>query len=214
MKSKKIDKIDWKPFCKEGLFVIGVDEVGRGCLAGPVYAAAVALSHHEWDQELTDSKLLSEDRREYWASRIQATEKFGIGIASVEEIEQLNILKASLLAMKRAIENLNVQTGIILIDGNQKIPNLTEFEQKTFVKGDLRLAPISAASIVAKVSRDQYMKRLAKVWPQYGFDVHKGYGTPGHRKSIQDFGVTQLHRKTFSGVKEHVHIQNSARIEL
>ncbi len=210
MKSKKIDKIDWKPFCKEGLFVIGVDEVGRGCLAGPVYAAAVVLTHHDWDRDLTDSKLLSEDRRQAWASRIQASEKFGIGIASVEEIEQFNILKASLLAMKRAIENLNVQDGIVLIDGNQKIPGLTGFEQETFVKGDLRLAPISAASIVAKVSRDQYMKNLAKVWPQYGFDIHKGYGTPSHRKSIQEFGVTRLHRKTFSGVKEHLHNQNPA----
>ncbi len=214
MKIKSLEKIDWKPFCKEGLFVIGVDEVGRGCLAGPVYAAAVALSHHEWDQELTDSKLLSEDRREHWASRIQASEKFGIGIASVEEIEQLNILKASLLAMQRAVENLNVQKGIVLIDGNQKIPGLMGFEQKTFVKGDLRLAPISAASIVAKVSRDQYMKSLAKVWPQYGFDIHKGYGTPQHRKSIQEFGVTDLHRKTFSGVKEHVQLQNPTGLEL
>jgi ribonuclease HII len=214
VKFKNIDKINWKPFCKEGLFVIGVDEVGRGCLAGPVYAAAIVLSHHEWDQELTDSKLLSEERREHWARTIQSTEKFGIGIASVEEIEQMNILKASLLAMKRAIENLNIQTGIVLIDGNQKIPGLAGFEQMTFVKGDLRLAPISAASIVAKVSRDQYMKSLAKVWPQYGFDIHKGYGTPKHRKSIQEFGVTQLHRKTFSGVKEHIHIQNSAGSEL
>jgi ribonuclease HII len=132
----------------------------------------------------------------------------------VEEIEQLNILKASLLAMQRAVESLNVQKGIVLIDGNQKIPGLMDFEQKTFVKGDLRLAPISAASIVAKVSRDQYMKSLAKVWPQYGFDIHKGYGTPQHRKSIQEFGVTDMHRKTFSGVKEHIQLQNPTGLEL
>ncbi len=206
MNSKNFDKIDWKPFKQEGLFVFGVDEVGRGCLAGDVYAAAVILPHHEWDQDLTDSKLLSESRREAWAYKIQSEARYGIGIANISEIESLNILHASLLAMKRAVENVvGVDSGWVLVDGNKKISNLKPgYQQQTFVKGDLRLAPISAASIVAKVARDQKMKELALVYPQYGFEIHKGYATPIHREAIQKYGPTPLHRKTFSGVKEYL----------
>lgn len=200
----KFEKIDWKPFTQEGLFVFGVDEVGRGCLAGDVYAAAVVLPHHDWDSELTDSKLLSEERREYWSDKIRNEALFGIGIASVQEIGELNILQASLLAMKRAIEQIqNVSSGVVLIDGNKKIPSLaTHYAQQTFVKGDLRLAPISAASIVAKVARDQKMKELAIEYPEYGFELHKGYATPVHKQAIQKYGPCHVHRKTFSGVKE------------
>jgi len=206
LNSKNFDKIDWKPFKQEGLFVFGVDEVGRGCLAGDVYAAAVILPHHEWDQDLTDSKLLSESRREAWAYKIQSEARYGIGIANISEIESLNILHASLLAMKRAVENVvGVDSGWVLVDGNKKISNLKPgYQQQTFVKGDLRLAPISAASIVAKVARDQKMKELALVYPQYGFEIHKGYATPIHREAIQKYGPTPLHRKTFSGVKEYL----------
>lgn len=200
----KFEKIDWKPFKQEGLFVFGVDEVGRGCLAGDVYAAAVVLPHHEWDLELTDSKLLSEARREYWAEKISNDAQVGIGIASILEIESLNILQASLLAMKRAIENIQqVSSGVVLIDGNKKIPGLSNnYEQQTFVKGDLRLAPISAASILAKVTRDRRMKELAVEYTNYGFEIHKGYATPMHKQAIQKYGPCSLHRKTFSGVKE------------
>ncbi len=202
MKNKNFEKIQWKSFCKEGFLVSGVDEVGRGCLAGPVYAAAVILNHSNWDDQLTDSKKLSEKQRTYWFDKIQAEHQVGIGFASVDEIEKFNILQASFLAMKRAIEGLKLKSGIILVDGHMKIPGLPGFEQHAVVKGDLRLSPISAASIVAKVTRDNLMKELSKDFPEYGFEVHKGYATEIHRKAIQRKGPTSIHRKTFGGVKE------------
>lgn len=202
MKIKKIEKINWKSFGNEGLSVIGVDEVGRGCLAGPVFAAATILNHSDWDDLLTDSKELSENQREEWAPKILEAHKVGIGFATVEEIEELNILQASFLAMKRAIENLKVPTGFVLVDGHMKIPGLVGFRQEAIVKGDLRAAPISAASIVAKVTRDRLMKELGREFPQYGFEVHKGYATAQHRKAIQECGPCKIHRKTFGGVKE------------
>jgi ribonuclease HII len=201
-------KIDWKSFCKEGFSILGVDEVGRGCLAGPVYASAVILNHSNWDSELTDSKKLSEKQRTYWCAKILAEHQVGIGFASVEEIEKFNILQASFLAMRRAVDQLKIEKGIILVDGHMKIPGLSSFDQHAVVKGDLRLAPISAASIVAKVTRDQLMKELSKEFPFYGFEVHKGYATEVHREAIQKYGVTPLHRKTFGGVKEYLISQN------
>lgn len=199
---KSFQKLDWKTFCQEGFSVLGVDEVGRGCLAGPVYASAVILNHSDWDHELTDSKKLSEKQRIYWFEKIMAEHQVGIGFANVEEIEKFNILQASFLAMKRAIEKLKIKSGIVLVDGHMKIPKLDQFQQHAIVKGDLRLSPISAASIIAKVTRDSLMKELSKEYPGYGFEVHKGYATEVHRKAIQKNGATPLHRKTFGGVKE------------
>lgn len=181
-----------------------MDEVGRGCLAGPVYAAAVIFRSEALHELVTDSKLLSEKRREELAEKILAEHHVGIGSASVEEIEQLNILNAALLAMKRAVEQLGVSGGHVLVDGNKKIPNLPGFAQTTIVKGDLRVAPISAASIVAKVTRDRLMKDLGVQYPAYGFEIHKGYSTPVHKKSIVAHGPCIEHRKTFAGVKEFV----------
>lgn len=200
--SKTLEKLDWKSFCKEGFSVLGVDEVGRGCLAGPVYASAVILNSCDWESELTDSKKISEKQRIYFAEKIKAEHQVGIGFASVEEIEKFNILQASLLAMKRAIEELKLNKGVVLVDGHQKIPNLPGFEQHPIVKGDLRLTPISAASIVAKVTRDALMKELSKEYPGYGFEVHKGYATEIHRQAIISQGPCSIHRKTFGGVKE------------
>jgi ribonuclease HII len=199
---KDLPKIDWRDFSPAP--VIGVDEVGRGCLAGPVYAAAVIFKSEELSNLVTDSKLLSEERRSELAKQISQVHQVGIGSASVEEIDELNILQASLLAMKRAIENLGVSSGHILVDGNQKIPGMTGFHQTTIIKGDLRVAPISAASIVAKVTRDQLMKDLGVQYPVYGFDAHKGYSTVFHKKSIAENGPCIVHRKSFSGVKEYV----------
>lgn len=199
---KNLEKLDWKSFCKEGFSVLGVDEVGRGCLAGPVHASAVILNHSDWDHDLTDSKKLSEKQRTYWFDKIKAEHQVGIGFATVEEIEKFNILQASFLAMKRAIDCLNLKTGIVLVDGHMKIPDLQGFEQHAVVKGDLRLSPISAASIIAKVTRDLLMKELSKEFPDYGFEVHKGYATEIHRQAIQKKGPTLHHRKTFGGVKE------------
>lgn len=197
-----LPKIDWKEFSPNP--VIGVDEVGRGCLAGPVYAAAVIFRSEELTDLVTDSKLLSEKRREELAEQILKEHQVGIGSASVEEIDELNILNAALLAMKRAVETLGVRSGHVLVDGNKKIPDLVGFEQTTIIKGDLRVAPISAASIVAKVTRDRLMKELGTQYPVYGFEVHKGYSTVKHKQSIGEFGPCGEHRKTFAGVKEHL----------
>lgn len=203
-KSKKstliLPKIDWHEFGP--VPVIGVDEVGRGCLAGPVYAAAVIFQSEALNDLVTDSKLLSEKRREELAEVILKDHHVGIGCASVDEIDQINILNAALLAMKRAVEALGVTSGHVLVDGNKKIPQLIGFEQTTIVKGDLRVAPISAASIVAKVTRDRLMKEMGVQYPVYGFEVHKGYSTPIHKQRIVAHGPCIEHRKTFAGVKE------------
>ncbi|AFY01762.1 ribonuclease HII [Bdellovibrio bacteriovorus] len=203
-KKEKVEfpKIEWRDFSPTP--IIGVDEVGRGCLAGPVYAAAVIFKSDALNDLVTDSKLLSEKRREELADLILKEHIVGIGSASVEEIDEINILNASLLAMKRAVEKLGVKSGHVLVDGNKKIPNLKGFEQSTIVKGDLRVAPISAASIVAKVTRDRLMKDLGVKYPHYGFEIHKGYSTPVHKQSIVDHGPCIAHRRSFAGVKEYV----------
>ena len=198
----ELPKIIWNEYSPKP--VIGVDEVGRGCLAGPVYAAAVIFKSDKLSDVVTDSKLISEPRREELAELILKEHQVGIGYATVEEIDELNILQASLLAMKRAIEQLGVKGGHVLVDGNQKIPGLTGFKQTTVIKGDLRAAPISAASIVAKVTRDRLMKELGVKFPLYGFEAHKGYSTLVHKDAIVAHGPCDFHRKSFSGVKEYV----------
>ncbi len=201
----QFEKVDWKTFSP--VPVVGVDEVGRGCLAGPVYAAAVCLKDDSLVTSLTDSKLLSEKKREEMMPLILEHHWTGLGFASVEEIDSINILQASLLAMKRAVENLEkamgCKTGHLLVDGNLKVPGLM-MKQTTLVKGDLRCAPISAASIVAKVTRDRLMKDLGKQYPQYGFEGHKGYAAPTHKKAIEEIGPCIHHRRSFAGVKEHL----------
>lgn len=195
------DVIDWKQFSPAP--VIGVDEVGRGCLAGPVYASAVIFKSDLLSDLVTDSKLLSEKRREELHDLILSAHQVGIGFATPEEIDELNILNASLLAMKRAVEKLGVSSGHVLVDGNKMIPDLRGFTQTTVIKGDLRVAPISAASIVAKVTRDRLMKELGKEYPHYGFEIHKGYCTALHKEGIKAHGPCKEHRKSFAGVKEY-----------
>jgi ribonuclease HII len=202
---QKFPPLNWRSFSLDDPdhHVIGVDEVGRGCLAGPVYAAAVSFKSDILADLVTDSKLLSEKRREELAREILVHHHVGIAFATVEEIDEINILQASLLAMKRAVEKLRVKRGHVLIDGNQKIPRLPKcYQQTTVVKGDLRVALISAASIVAKVTRDQLMKDLSLQYPHYGFEAHKGYSTVVHKESISAHGPCIHHRRTFSGVKE------------
>lgn len=195
--------------------VIGVDEVGRGCLAGDVFAAAVILDENNIPSGLADSKTLSAKRREVLSVQIWEHHQVGLGIASVEEIEELNILQSSLLAMRRAIEALmdrtvvvagtaGRRTGHILVDGIFKIPDLKGFLQTTIIQGDSRAMPIAAASIVAKVARDQEMLRLDQMYPQYGLAKHKGYSTLLHKENIGKYGPCPLHRRTFAGVKEYV----------
>ncbi len=202
MKSKKIyEPFPWRAL--EVQPVIGVDEVGRGCLAGPVYAAAVIIPDGFDTTGLTDSKKLSEKTREILAKRIHAGCLVSLGFASVEEIDKINILWASLLAMKRAVDGLKQTEGQVLVDGNKEIPKIS-LPQTTLVKGDFRAEPIAAASIVAKVYRDNLMKQLAEEFPGYGLEGHKGYATVPHKEAIKVLGPQAFHRKTFAGVKEHL----------
>ncbi len=189
-------------------FLIGVDEAGRGCLAGPVYAGAVILDPSKSSAKFRDSKKMSESAREEIFEVICSEHRVGIGFATVAEITELNILNAALLAMRRAVENIGLsdeelQDSRLLVDGNQKIRGWTR-PQTTVVGGDDKFKAISAASILAKVSRDREMRRLHEIFPQYGYSKHKGYGTADHLQAIREFGVTEHHRPTFAGVREHV----------
>ena len=201
MLKSKLDPFIWRELSPQP--VIGVDEVGRGCLAGPVYAGAVIILPGFDTSELTDSKKLSEKERERLSSLIFAACPVGLGFATVQEIEEINILWASLLAMKRAVDSLGQKAAHVLVDGNNKIPRIT-FKQTTLVQGDLRAEPIAAASIVAKVCRDQLMRELGRKYPGYGFEEHKGYGTLRHRQVIRERGPLGIHRNGFSGVREHL----------
>lgn len=203
MSKKKVvyEPFPWKEL--EPQPVIGVDEVGRGCLAGPVYAAAVIIPEGFDVTGLTDSKKLSEKRREELSARIHQGCLVGLGFATVQEIDEINILWASLLAMKRAVERLQVDHAHVIVDGNKKIPKLN-LPQTTIVKGDFRAAPIAAASIVAKVYRDNLMKELGLKNPGYGLEDHKGYATPIHKEAIAKLGPLPEHRASFAGVKEHI----------
>jgi ribonuclease HII len=175
--------------------IVGVDEAGRGPLAGDVYAAAVVLSPEIIDG-INDSKKISEKKREMLFDEIiMKSITYSIGVASVDEIEEMNILNATMLAMKRAISSLNSSYEIVYIDGN-KSPELS-LPSKTIIKGDALSASIAAASIVAKVSRDRYMLKMDKLYPEYGFAKHKGYGTKEHCENIRKYGICPIHRKSF-----------------
>ena len=182
---------------EQGVGVIcGVDEAGRGPLAGPVYAAAVILPPHVEIPGLNDSKKLTDKRRrELMPVIMEQAIAYGIGSASEQEIDEINILQATFLAMERAIAQLNGKADFALIDGNREkdfgLPVMT------VVKGDSRSASIAAASILAKVSRDDYMDELAKQYPQYGFEVHKGYGTKAHYEALRAHGHCSAHRVSF-----------------
>ena len=176
--------------------ICGVDEAGRGPLAGPVCAAAVILPEHLQIPGLNDSKKLSDKkRRELFPIIKEQAIAYGIAFASVEEIDEINILQATFLAMERAVAQLNGQADFALIDGNRE-PKL-DIESMAVVKGDSRSASIAAASILAKVTRDDYIEELASRYPQYGFEVHKGYGTKRHYQAIEQFGMCPAHRRSF-----------------
>ena len=179
----------------------GVDEAGRGPLAGEVYAAAVILNPNAPINGLRDSKKLSAKRRTDLSVEIKEKAlAWAISFASVEEIDDLNILNATMLAMTRAIEALNVFPEIVLVDGN-KAPILDKVNVRTIVKGDQKEPSISAASIIAKVARDERLIVLDELYSDWGFRSHKGYGTKAHIEAIKNFGVTPLHRKTFEPIK-------------
>lgn len=181
----------------DGVKVIcGVDEAGRGPLAGPVCAAAVILPPHLEIPGLTDSKKLSDKkRRELFPIIKEQAIAYGIAFASEQEIDEINILQATFLAMQRAIDQLEGKANFALIDGNREkdfgLPVMT------VVKGDSRSANIAAASVLAKVTRDLYMEELAEKYPQYGFEIHKGYGTKAHYAALTEHGASEVHRKSF-----------------
>jgi ribonuclease HII len=177
----------------------GVDEVGRGSLIGPVYAAAVILNKTINKRLLKDSKSLSKKKRKELYSYIKKNSIWAIGQASIKEIEKINILHASLLAMKRAILKLKKKPSLVLIDGN-KLPDLKAYKLEYVIKGDQKIPCISAASIIAKVSRDRFITKLSKQFNSYGWDTNSGYGTKEHLKAIKKFGITKYHRKTFSPI--------------
>ena len=179
--------------------IAGVDEVGRGSLVGPVYAGAVILNKSINRKLLKDSKILSKKKRVELYSYIKKNSIWAIGQASIKEIEKMNILHASLLAMKRAIIKLKKKPSLVLIDGN-KLPDLKNYNLKCIVKGDQKISSISAASIIAKVSRDKFITTLSKKFRNYGWDTNSGYGTKKHLSAIKKFGITKYHRKTFSPI--------------
>ena len=185
---------------EDARIVAGVDEAGRGPLAGDVFAAAVILDPARPIVGLADSKVLTAARRDALALEIQEKSlSWSIATATVEEIDQINILQATLLAMKRAVEGLHISPELALVDGNQ--PPRLLCEVRTVVKGDALIACISAASILAKTARDHDLLRLHMLYPDYGFDLHKGYGTALHMARLKQFGPSVVHRRSFAPVR-------------
>ncbi len=188
----------------EGVGIIaGVDEVGRGCWAGPVYAAAAILPDGLKHRHLNDSKMLLREYREELSHFLCGHPEvhWSIGIASLEEIETHNILGASLLAMRRAVEGLRLQPHLCLIDGNQRAG--MGCQEITVIDGDARCPSIAAASVIAKVARDRAMEELAALYPNYGLENHKGYGTPEHARALTLHGPCAIHRRAFKPIREH-----------
>ncbi len=180
--------------------IAGVDEAGRGPLAGPVVAAAVILDPLKYIDGLADSKVLSERKRDSLFEIIKTDAlSWSVGMASVEEIDELNILQATLLAMQRAVNGLAIVPDQALVDGNC-LPKLL-IPAQAIIKGDSKVKAISAASILAKVERDKIMVDYYKKYPDYSFHLHKGYGTKQHLKELEQFGFLSIHRKTFNPVK-------------
>ncbi|MBQ0062318.1 MAG: ribonuclease HII [Bacteroidales bacterium] len=187
-----------KPFYQEELIEAGCDEAGRGCLAGAVYAAAVILPKDYQNEKLNDSKQLTEKQRYELREEIQRDAiAWAVGVVDQKEIDQINILRASILAMHRAVEQLKVQPQYLIIDGNRFTP-YKKLPFSTIVKGDGKYLSIAAASILAKTYRDDYMNQLHEEFPNYDWNKNKGYPTKKHRAAIKEFGTTPYHRRTFN----------------
>lgn len=177
-------------------YICGVDEAGRGPLCGPVVAAAVILPKHGCIEGVNDSKKISEKKREkLYDDIMNGAIAVGIGISDVDVIEKVNILNATKIAMKKAIESLSIKPDYVLIDGNQKID--IDILQETVVSGDAKSESIASASIIAKVTRDRMLRKFDEMYPEYGFAKHKGYGTKAHIEAIKKYGLTPIHRKSF-----------------
>ena len=189
-------------------FVAGIDEAGRGPWAGPVVAAAVILNPHSTPAGLRDSKTLTEKRRRDLASALWKTARIGVGVASVEEIDRINIAQATLLAMTRAAANLPSPPNVCIVDGNLK-PKLP-CRAYTVVKGDAKSFSIAAASIIAKTTRDRMMRELARDFPEYAWDRNKGYGVVAHREALNAHGVTPHHRRSFAPIHNMLYADSNA----
>lgn len=197
MSESDLDLFDPEQFSR----IAGVDEVGRGCLAGPVVVAAVILDPNRPIKGLRDSKKLSAKKREELAQEIKEKAlAWSVAAMGPEVIDKINILQATLEAMKAAVEKLPVEPDFVQVDGN-KLPKW-KWLSEAIVKGDDKVEWISAASIIAKTTRDAYMCKIAKLYPQYGFEHHVGYGTAEHIKALKAYGPTPIHRKTFAPVRE------------
>lgn len=175
---------------------IGCDEAGRGCLAGPVFAAAVIWPHDLVIDGLNDSKQISEKKRNEFRIAIEENCTWAVGICDAQEIDKINILNASILAMHKALDSINKPFDSILVDGNRFKP-YKKIKHKTIVKGDSKFLSIAAASILAKTHRDEYMENIHQIHPNYHWNKNKGYPTSDHREAIREFGITEYHRKTF-----------------
>jgi len=192
-----LNKMSLLNYFQEELLEAGCDEAGRGCYAGPVFAAAVILPKDFYHPLLNDSKQVKEQHRNELRGVIEEQAiAFGVAQVDVQEIDRINILKASLTAMHRAIDLLQTKPGLLLVDGN-RFMKYKRTPHKTFVKGDGRFASIAAASILAKTYRDAYMSQLHEQYPHYNWKQNKGYGTEEHRKAIEQFGLCEHHRKSF-----------------
>ncbi len=181
--------------------IAGVDEVGRGSLMGPVYAAAVILNKSIKKKLLKDSKSLTKSKREVLSKYIKKNSTWAVAKASVKEIEKINVLQASLLAMKRAVKKLKKKPTTVLIDGN-RVPKIKSYKIKSIIKGDQKIPSISAASIIAKVTRDKMITDLGKKFKGYNWNKNSGYGTKQHLKAIKNLGITPHHRKNFSPINK------------
>ena len=187
-----------KPFFTENLIEAGCDEAGRGCIAGPVVAAAVILPHGMDFPEFDDSKKLSEKQREKLRIKVlENAEAYGVGIVSAEEIDEINILNASFLAMHRAIDQLKIRPELLLIDGN-RFNKYKDIKHQCIVGGDAKYQAIAAASILAKTTRDHIMEELDNQYPNYNWKKNKGYPTLEHKNAVAEFGMSPFHRKTFN----------------
>ena len=186
------------PFLNKQLTEAGLDEAGRGCYAGPVYAAAVILPNGFYHPLLNDSKKLSEKQRDLLRPVIE-NESIAFGVMAIDnnQIDEINILQASFLAMHKSIDQLKIQPQLLLVDGN-RFKQYKTIPHQCIIKGDGKIAAIAAASILAKTYRDEYMQTLHKKFPQYGWNQNKGYGTLLHRNAIYQFGLCKYHRKSFS----------------
>ncbi|WP_106639587.1 ribonuclease HII [Allosphingosinicella vermicomposti] len=182
--------------------IVGVDEAGRGPLAGPVVAAAVILDRKHCPRGIDDSKKLCLEVRESLYGKLQQVARIGVGIATVEEIDRYNILWATMLAMTRAVEALGIEPGMVLVDGN-RCPKWT-YPSTAIIGGDAKSRSIAAASIIAKVTRDRMMAQYCDEHPGYNWRSNKGYGTPDHRAALDRLGPTPLHRRSFAPVKQHL----------